>query len=116
MVERITNDPEHEIMKTIKGSEIVNEIHKQNTEVKKLLHERRSVIKKAYLSLPDPANYHDGDVYKVVCPPNGNRLLKIVNSEDDLEIFEKYEFVLVNGKWGMTETEYNFHLFKGFYK
>ena len=75
-------------------------------ELNDLMSDRRVALAQAYNGLPDPEQY-EGDVFRV---PKGPHL---ISGSNVIKLRDYYEFVKVNGRWAVKETEYNRHIFEG---
>ena len=112
---KITDDKEHSAMRNVQASDIMKEIGHQREAVQDLIRERRQRIQDAYLLLPDVARFGEGCEYRVICAPENERVLKIVQKIEDVPEYDTYVFFRREGRWVMATEEYNRHVYKGVY-
>jgi hypothetical protein len=87
-----------------------------NAQIKleKLLNERRAEIRKAYLKLP-PVSEFEGSLIEWRVPYEIKHKYPVLVTKDFVpdETDDYYAFVMCAGRWVMSESEYNRHLYKG---
>lgn len=99
---------EQDILATVSIEELQAELDAQ----KKLMNERSKAIRDAYKQLPPAHKMQDGTVYYVPYKPV-NKGLVLVTKDFVPDTHDEYKFELANGRWIMTESEYNRHIYKG---
>ena len=111
-----TNDEEYEALLDVRADEIINEVNRQKEILKALQLDRQKNVRIAYMKLPPPSEYIEGETYRVPCLPE-HGFLRLV-TEKDLDPcgnFDYYEFLKRNGRWVMTDEEFNRHIYRGAY-
>jgi hypothetical protein len=97
------------LLQSVTKADLIN----AQIKIEKLLNERRKAIRKAYLKLPPPSKYVGRNIQYLIPYERKNTSLVLVTTDFQPDEIDCYAFTMCDGRWVMTEEEYNKHLYKG---
>ena len=97
------------LLQSVTKADLIN----AQIKIEKLLNERRKAIRKAYLKLPPPSEYAGQNIDYRIAYERKNTFPVLVTDTFQPDEIDYYTFMMCEGRWVMSEYEYNKHLYKG---